>query len=166
MILYLNGEVGPDMSIALCQALNNAADQEIISIYFCSQGGVLEDSEVIIDIINKNKNRIVLYAFGELASAAFIIFYRVSCEKHIMDYTIGLAHLAMMAVPSNQSGESIPDSFNTFSYQELVRTKDTIIDFYKKVGLNAKEMSTLTKGKDVYFGTERLKQLYERKNKK
>ena len=134
-------------------------ENEILQIYLCSPGGSLDDCFVTIDMINQYKDNIVLKAFGEISSAAFIIYFQVKCKKYIMDYTIGMVHYAYMSVPSNQGGDVVPDGLDTFSYNELVKYKDEFINFYKALGFNKRELDFLKKGKDVHFSTERLREL-------
>lgn len=161
MILYLNGEVGPEMSAALAQYLNTLKEGEHLDIYFMSEGGYLNDTFVILDMINRNSSKITLRAFGEIASAGFIIFFAATCPKFIMNYTIGMAHYASMFVPSNQAGEVPDDGYATFAYTQLLTSKDEFIAFYKSTGMNKKEMDLLKKGKDVMFSTERLNELLQ-----
>lgn len=126
-------------------------------IYFNSGGGEGEIADVITDILNRNKNQIILCAFKFIGSAAFDVFYNFEGEKKIMFGTKGMTHFTYETSNAQigyENSEMIADIDTLKSFVE--RDKAMI----KKMKLTKKEIDMFLSRKDVYFSYKRMKQLF------
>lgn len=159
--IHLDGEVNEMFIDKFFQAFNQplGADEEII-IYLDSPGGRLSYGEIILDVIDKYKDRITLIASGEIFSCAFNIFFFSNCKRKILTSAIGMAHYAWSIAPTD--GESIKGDINKFVIQSMKEDKVLYIAKLKEKGLSRKELKQIEDGHDCFFTTERLQELLDR----
>lgn len=141
------------------EAVNS--DSEIITIYLNSDGGLVCVCQVLLDMINKNKDRFKLIGFESLSSAGFEFFVKAECEKQLLPYTFGMIHQAERRFHLNNTLK--PNNEGDKATFERVR-KYTVPDdkiFIQRLKLNPKELREYKKGNDVYFQYDRFLELIE-----
>lgn len=159
MILNLDGQVSPEMVEKLIQALNS---NEELHIYFCSEGGDLFSEQVIINLLNTYKERILLIGYGSLFSAGFYIFFKADCPTMLLPNTIGVAHQAYNNITLNQRG--LPKTKQDKFYSESIKNQyKEGMDFYRELGLTEDEMKTIIDGDDLFVPYKRMLQLWKNK---
>lgn len=159
MILHLSGDVDYEMFNNLTKSFNMLKDEERLYIYFtCPQGGMTDVGEALVDFVNKNKDSIDIFFYGELFSTGMIIFLATDCQKEILKDTRGMYHFAWQEININQTGKPTED-YDIFSMKEMKRSKAQTIEFLKNTKLSDKELTLIKKGKDVYFSYDRMREL-------
>ena len=158
MIIYLEGEVNSEMLTTLIRGLNECKAGKV-SVYLNSVGGRVMFAEAILDIINKNKDRVVLIGFGEICSSAFDVFFNASCKKELLGAVIGMYHQSTTKVYSDERGKVQSD----YDKMMLLIGKTEYRAVTKKtcriVGMNRKELVQITQGEDVYFSPQRMREM-------
>lgn len=159
MLLQLSGEVNYAMLDSLVKTLNEAKKRnEKLTIYFSSEGGLSDVAEAIIEIVNKESERILMIFYGEVFSSGMVILLRVQCEKAILKDTRGMFHFAWQSVMINETGKPT-DGYDKFSVAEMKRSKEVTLNFLKTTRLTQSEIVKIKKGEDVYFSYTRLLEL-------
>jgi len=159
MILHLSGDVNYEMFDELVKAFNSLTVGDYLHIYFtCPEGGSADVSEAIIDFINKNKDRISMTFYGELFSSGMVIFLAVECNKKILPCTRGMYHFSWQEMGISENGKPSTE-YDNFSMKEMKKSKEISIAFLKRTKLSDKEITTIKRGKDVYFSYDRMLEL-------
>lgn len=159
MILHLSGDVNYEMFDELIKAFNGLTAGDCLHIYFtCPEGGSADVSEAIIDFVNKNKDRIGMTFYGELFSSGMVIFLAVNCEKKILQCTRGMYHFSWQEMGISENGKPSTE-YDNFSMKEMKKSKEISIAFLKRTKLSDKEITTIKRGKDVYFSYDRMLEL-------
>lgn len=141
------------------EAVNS--DSERITIYLYSEGGFVCICQVLLDMINKNKDRFKLIGFESLSSAGFEFFIKAECEKQLLPHTLGMIHQHQRKISLNNNLK--PTYTGGESVMERVK-KYTLPDekiFIQKLKLTPKELREYKKGNDVYFQYDRFLELIE-----
>lgn len=73
-------------------------------IYLSSPGGDVSVCQVMVDMINLNRDKFCVTAFGQVCSAAFTFLMRVHCNCRILPNTIGMYHMSSIAINTTESG--------------------------------------------------------------
>jgi hypothetical protein len=136
------------------EAVNS--DSERITMYICSDGGWVCVCQVLLNIINKNKDRFKLIGFENLYSSAFEFFVKAECEKELLPYTLGMIHQPTRTMSLNNNLKPFNEG-NIASHERVKKytiPKDEI--FIKRLGLTPKELREYKKGNDVYFQYDRF----------
>lgn len=157
MIVTIEGNVGPKMLSKITNALSDITKGDNLVLYFSSEGGCADTSTAIVDVINKNKDIVSLIFYGQLFSAGMQIFLFTECYKEILEGTRGMYHFAWQSMMISEHGRPTSD-YDLFSMREMKETKDENINKLKNK-LTAKEIQSISKGKDVYFSYKRMKEL-------
>jgi ATP-dependent protease ClpP protease subunit len=161
MITHLYSDITPEALNELINAINSLESKDFLNVYFtCPRGGDFDVARAMIDLINRNKDKIVLYCYGSLVSSGMYIYLWSECQKVILPDTRGMIHLPRMKVEiiaSNTRSNSMDD----FATKELDMSIDRIIDSLKGLGLTKKELKEIEEGKDVYFSYERILKINE-----
>lgn len=136
------------------EAVNS--DSEKITIYLCSEGGLVCICQVLLDIINKHKDRFKLIGFESLCSAGFEFFIKAECEKELLYNTLGMIHQSSRSIYLNDdlNGSNENNKAIMKRVKEYTKPNDDI--FIKKLGLTPKEFNEYKKGNDVYFQYDRF----------
>lgn len=151
------GEINEELVKEIASFLNGE-DQVIMYLY--SLGGKVPSAEIIIDMINRNKERVHLIGIGILGSSAFRIFHKVQCKKELHPSCTGFWHQSTVKIDVNQNGK--PDTnWDQHWYKVNRKAKKDTFDISKELNLNKKEMKRLKKGYDIYFSAKRMKQLFK-----
>lgn len=154
MIAHINGKVDTEMLDKFIQLFNNNADE--YTIYFSSTGGSLEDANVIIDLINKNANKVTLIAYFSILSAGFDIFFKTKCKKEILSTAIGMYHLGVVEIDMSVNGKVAYHSGVAQMKDNVKNQYPKALEFCKSLGFNDTELRKIKKGDDVYFIYDRL----------
>lgn len=158
-VLYISDMIGQEICEKFIYQFNKIPKDEEITVYINSEGGETGHADMFVNMLSAEGHRITLIACGQICSAAFNIFYNTECsKKSIHEDTIGMIHLAYINVNLNEAGK-----LTTEEDRELLRvhkaSRENTLQKLKSLGLTPTELNKVKKGKDVYFTTERLKQL-------
>ena len=155
MILTLyDQDFDSELLTKVTEAVNS--DSEKITIYLQSGGGYVCVCQVLLNIINGNKDRFKLIGFESLSSAGFEFFIKAECEKELLYNTLGMIHQSSRSVYLNDdlNGSNENNKALIKRVKEYTKPNDDI--FIKKLGLTPKEFNEYKKGNDVYFQYDRF----------
>jgi hypothetical protein len=163
--IILNGQINMDLVTAFCDAANtpyfdqnNVIRQFNYCIYLTSCGGFVEGEQIIKNIINMEPHRFRLIANGEISSSAFQLFFDANCDKTIMPGTYGMFHLSRIPVEINQMGDGHSEC-DRFQLKHFTKEGKAVLKWCESVGMNDKEIQQIASTTDVYFSTDRLKEM-------
>ena len=141
------------------EAVNS--DSEIITMYICSDGGIVCVCQVLLHIINNHKDRFKLIGFENLYSSAFEFFIKAECEKELLYNTLGMIHQSSRSIYLNDdlNGSNENNKATMKRVKEYTKPNDDI--FIKRLGLTPKELREYKKGNDVYFQYDRFLEVVE-----
>lgn len=169
MVIYFNDELTSNNVSQLINKIESKLNKDdILEIYFSTEGGSLESSMVLVDFINKKveeEYKIEIIASGEISSGGLIIFADLECRKRVLDKDLvyGIAHTPGIYV----STRSINNKTKTDSY--FINKSDLLNSFalerYKKIGITDKEEEDMLNGMDVIIKGDRLMEYAEKINK-
>ncbi len=145
----------------VADALDNYDDS--LRIYLFSNGGSISVSLALLDLVNKNREKVIIYG-GSINSACFDLFFKAKCSKYIMPMADGMYHQTKMAIDINEDGN--PTYFHgAHNKKWLKRLHEETIMFATALKFTPAEIKSLKKGDELYFMEERLYQfLKESKN--
>lgn len=151
------GEINEELAKEIAAFLSG--DDEVI-IYLNSTGGRVASAEIIIDMINRNKDRITLIGISILGSSAFRLFHKAQCKKELHPHCTGFWHQSTVKIDINQNGK--PDGAWDKHWEKLNKVlKKETLQMSKEMGLSKKERKKIKKGYDIYFSAKRMKQLFK-----
>lgn len=160
MILTLfDQDFDSELLTKVTEAVNS--DSEKITIYLQSDGGTVCICQVLLDIINKHKDRFKIIGFESLCSAGFEFFVKAECEKELLPYTFGMIHQADRKFYLNNTLKPVSEC-DKASYERVKKytiPEDEI--FIKRLGLTPKELREYKKGNDVYFQYDRFTEVID-----
>lgn len=152
MILNFKKEINDESADLLIDFINSTEGIKK-KIYLSSDGGFIYVAELIIDLINNNKQDIELIAYNYIGSSAFELFFKSKCKKRILEGTRGMLHFAKMELTVNQKGKPVNKTAINFLKEEVSKRNDNLI---KKLKLSSKELNKYNKGEDVEFSYNRM----------
>lgn len=155
MILNLSGEVNYETLNQLVRGLNELRVGDNLHIYFTTEGGQVDVAESVIDIVNKNKDKIEIIFYGEVFSAGMYIFLKADCQKWVLPDTTGMYHYSWQEVTIKEGGKP-SSAYDIFAMKEMKRAKTRTVEYLKTTKLTDKEVNSIKAGKDVYFSYERM----------
>lgn len=160
MTINLTGKIDQKMFGSLCNCLNSLEEDEVLRIYFDSEGGIDDYRTAFIDLLNHNKDRIELVGFCQLYSAAFDIFLFAECKKIVFPSCLGMCHQFWRRVDTFANGKVYGDAEKLCipHYKKQIEER---FKTYKKFGLTDKEIKKVRNGEDVYFLADRLNEIIE-----
>lgn len=159
MTLNLNSEINPEAFNKIVEAHNNLKDGEKLDIFFCSPGGDVDSMHAITTFLDINSETINLYGYGDLSSAAFLIFYRANCPKALLNGTTGMAHLVRITprlVGDSNNWKELNDAKFILAWAKEM--KKDFITFLEELGLSKDELDKVNKGEDAFFLPKRMQQ--------
>jgi len=142
------------------------SEDEMVTLYFSSNGGEASASMVFIDYLESLSNEVNLEIVGNgiLMSAGFDIFYMTKCQnKRILKGTIGMIHESTTGVSSRAIKQN--GSMDRFRIDEEKKANREINNWYKKLGITEDELKIIKNGDDLFLGNARLKQLLKNTTK-
>lgn len=140
----------------LLDIINNNPDEKI-TIYIDCQGGDCHKGEMLIDVINKNKDRIKMICSGYIFSMGFTIFFSCKCKRKIFKHSLGLMHLSGKDFRVLENGKVEPKENDYF--KALKNSKSSSIKFCKNIGITDEQIKRIKAGEDVFFYYKDLKKL-------
>lgn len=159
-IVHLEGSVDESMRDIVTNALNEEWE---VTFYLNSHGGKSQFAYQIIDIINKNKDRVTLIAVLQIASAAFRIFFEVECKREILWETEWLAHMARMDV--RMDGNKDIGSTDKWRVQQMKKQEGKKEKKLKLLWMSKKNRKLFLKGYDIYINTKKLHSMLKKHEK-
>ena len=102
----------------------NSPDEEI-TIYLFSDGGCNSVCNVLLNIIENDRDRFKLFGYELLSSSAFEFFVKAECKKELMPLTIGMIHQGFRTVSINDNLKP-SDRFNKEIIEKLLNSSERI----------------------------------------
>lgn len=132
--------------------------EEKIHIYIDSHGGSCHLFTIFLNVINKNKDRIVLYASGFLDSMAFHLFFRYEGERCVLPYATARLHYSGgdVRIMSNGKIEYREEKIYKKYHLENYNFEK---ELFEKLNFSKKELSELENGDDFILPNSRLIEL-------
>ena len=160
MIWKSKETIDEEFVIELAQKLNDLQEDEKLYWYFNSFGGETHAGFEIIDMINRNKNRIELIASENIFSTAFLIFFKAQCERKILPLTYGMMHCASTSFESKYGGKTA--SFEKDRKNKFIAVNEFLFNWCTDLGFTESELKKFKKTEDIYFNTVELHTLLEK----
>ena len=160
---FYNIEIDENLTKEISECISNK-DYDKVVIYLSSFGGSEWDAQVIIDMINENKDKVEVIGYGKLLSAAFLIFMDIKCKKRILDNSYGMFHQGNWSTDIRYNGNPSSDFYKFRVKQTKSKIYPYYVDKCKEWGFNEQELKKYKKGEDVYFSYERFKELINHKS--
>jgi len=164
--IRFNNELDEESVFELIKKIDSTINEEGFSgkiiLYFSSAGGEDYSAETLIHYLNNCyhhlKGNLRLVATGRIFSNGLIIFYRYEGEKEILRSTVGMAHLSSITV--NNRLQKIRDSETQNEVEEVKSRNIFHSKIFEKL-FSVKEFKDYISGKDVYFTSDRLKEMFK-----
>lgn len=121
-----------------------------LQIQLCSTGGNVFQAKRMISLINANQEITHIQA-SVLYSAAFYIYFNLTCSKELDADAVGMYHLSRSCHYVLENGKILDH------YTDPVEVCKTL--FVERIGLNQQEIDQIMAGVDVYFNHQRLSEL-------
>jgi len=154
--IIISQDFDTDLSKLFISFVNE--NEGAISIYIDSNGGEFPTVQLIRDIINGDPERFTLIAVNAIRSAAFVLFFSVTCKRIILEGTTGAHHL-MGRTSRIMSNGVHSDELERFEFKRLKEGNLDEVSFCENIGFNQKELRLFKAGKDVLFSNKRLNDL-------
>lgn len=151
-IVHLEWPVDENMRNIVTDALNQEWE---VTFYLNSEGWRSKFAYQIIDIINKNKDRVTLIAILQIASAAFRIFFESECKREILWETEWLAHMARMSVRIDANKDI--GSTDKWRVEEMKKQEKKEEKKLKILWMSKKNRKLFLQGYDIYINTKKLR---------
>lgn len=160
MILKLNENISDETVDKVVSFYNNTQEKAVI--YFSSSGGNYFAMETIVDLINSHKEITTIIGYGLLGSSAFELFFTVECEKRIIGGCNGMYHQSYIAIEMSEKWKPVyVEGKAKEKYLKGYMNQQTTL-LCEKLGFTKKEKLEITKGNDLYFQPERMKEFLKR----
>lgn len=159
MILKIVGEIDENAVSKLINFLDDSNTDYSLEkdvIYLMSEGGFYDDGIMMVDIINRNKDKIILIGCGTLQSAAFEVFFKAECEKHLLPGTRGMFHQANIEVCLNEKWKPASDQDKALKNYMTEFMSDRTKALCKALRMTAQEKRLIEYGEDVWFSYSRM----------
>lgn len=151
---HLEGIINEDLLNKFIDFWNENQSEEC-TIIINSGGGKSSLTFFILDVINKNHDKITLVSCG-CFSAAFYLFYKARCKKILTYGTTGMYHLPYIKdVNLNIHNDPVYTSDKCDIKNMKSSDESFIKEFMKK-----KEIKAFNRGDDVYFTFKRLRKIF------
>ena len=163
MILNIDGEITSKLLAKLVIGFNDF-DQlenkaEKLTIYLTSIGGNPAIGLIIVDMIDRRKNKITLIASDFINSTAFEMFVLAQCEKKILPQTTAVYHCASRAIEINVNGKPKAKD-DVLIMEKLMKDKDFTLRVCNLTNMSDEEKhKILEECEDVDFTYERLNKI-------
>lgn len=157
-----SGAITDENISEVLEAINNIPNDESITIYLDSEGGECTAASVLLDVIDENKDRIILKPLWVIASSAFNICYNTKAKVKLLGDVWGAVHVTSKL--SEFRDVLNPEEFD-HHYAKWYRK-----DFKKDVkelsalGLDEKEIDQIKQGKTIIINPTRMQTIFKRRN--
>lgn len=164
-IITFDGEIMPDTIgsvIDTCHRhISHNKDAKIL-IYFTSTGGSMTHTLTLLDFLNSVKDNVIIYAFHQISSSAFYLFYRFKGKKDIMKHTFAIIHKGTKSIDARDLDNQ--ESFDFFMSKKIIPNIQREMDkLYKELGIDKVLLDAVKNGKDVFLQTSLLKKYLAKK---
>lgn len=159
-IININETLSGAVLDKLIKFYNKRHNDADCTIYISTSGGCTLATEAIIDLINRYKSITTIIAYGKLFSSGFDVFFRTSCKKILLPSSVGMYHLSSLELTYNENGKPNYKS-DVQDLKYIKAQKERTMSVATSLNFTEKESKKLSKGKDVYFQYNRLKELLE-----
>ena len=132
-----------------------------VIIYLTTNGGSMNLSQNMIDVINRFPNSIKVIVTGYCYSAGLYIITNINCPVEIASATSGMCHFPYTEVNT----KSLKDE-DSWDYFQMKTEKEFIEEYLKNIKhiLTDREVEKIMDGKEVWLNTERMKSLIVKSN--
>lgn len=152
--VHLEGWVDENMRDIVTNTLNEEWE---VTFYLNSNGGRIQFARQIVDIINKDEDRVTLIATHEISSAAFRIFFFSKCKREILDDTEWLAHMGQIDLRMNWNWHI--SSTENWRVKEMKKEEKVQERLLKSLGVSKRNRKLFLKWYDIYFTTKQLRKM-------
>ena len=162
----IDSEINTEVVTAVFDLLSEGGDHEI---FLSSPGGYTNLVPILartIDNYNERPDCSAIVVFNTIAmSSAFNLMFTLKPEhvRIIEEDFVGMIHFSSMGVSVNQIGKPL-DTGDKARIDSMKDDHKSRVKFYKKIGINKKELKKYLKGKDVYLSTSRMLELTKKHN--
>ena len=132
-------------------------------IYLSTSGGENAALNLILDLINKNRNNTVLILNEVTASNGLVLYIMAECKKEIKQNSYGIAHLS--SFETRITGYDM-DSILSEEVEHLKMTNKKLIKMYEDIGVGKKLIDRMKNGEDILLDYKFLKRYTDEYNKK
>lgn len=152
---YLADDIKPpDNYNELCFVLEQAEEDEIVTLHINTDGGYIDSAFKIISSINRSDAFTVGRLTGTVASAGTII--SLACaDLEVEDYTQLMIH--NYSAGAQGKGHELEDYIN-FKAKDLKQTFNAMYNGF----LSQQEINKVIKGKDVWMDASEIRKRWER----
>lgn len=138
-------------------------EKDKLTLYFSSCGGNLNSLIMLVDYLNNLKIEIDIVIHGYIYSAGFFTIFLL--KKHNIVFTIsseGMLHKGYMRIFTSEMLDTNKKySTDVVRVENLNKVNKYFDDnVISKLNLTKKELDMYNLGYDVYFDSDRLKELY------
>lgn len=151
--------IDEEFVVELSQKINELQEDEKLYWYFNSYGGETHVGFEVIDIINRNKDRIELIASDNIFSTAFLIFFKAQCERKILPLTFGMMHCASTSFEAKHEGKIA--IFEKERRSKFLAVNEFLLNWCRDLGFTESELKKFKKAEDIHFDTKALHNLLE-----
>lgn len=121
-----------------------------LQIQLCSNGGNVFQAKRLISLINANQ-AITHVQASVLYSAAFYIYFNLTCSKELDADAVGMYHLSRSCHYVLQNGKVLDHFIDPVDKSDIL--------FFELIGLTQEERGQIVAGVDLYFDRQRLSEL-------
>jgi ATP-dependent protease ClpP protease subunit len=152
--INFEGEINEESFNQFLSNMEEAEGSESIEFWISSSGGDLHISEAMLDILHRTPN-VELIAYGDLSSAAFILFAQFKGEKRILPYAQSLIHVGTYGINVRSNGMLCKYQTQVQEYRKKLDDK-----FFEEVVstwfLTKEQETDYLEGKDVFLPNEQI----------
>lgn len=161
MVVRLDGAVSPSMLDKLMEAENLCPPEERLNVYLTTQGGCLANMSAIINVIDESEKIDVVFCYGDVMSAGFLIAMKVLKPVVFLENCMGMCHKgSFRGVPLTDELKISGDIIQPMKLASKNAKKITE-DIIATGIFTKREEEKLRNNKDLYFGTKRLTKMRE-----
>lgn len=151
-----DGAIVPEKVNPLIDFVQNTPGDLVIGMN--SNGGATGVGRFLTHVLNRNKDRITLINVNRVSSAAFEVFYAFQGKKILLYNVSGMMHRGYVDVSIDSAGKGVyhhdVDDINKVKYEAAGELEmATLI-------MTPAELKKFKKGDDIYFGFDRMKQIF------
>lgn len=155
--IYFNDEINAFSVKTLLENIDKIDKDENIILYFCSTGGDVPDSYILIDYINRQAKRFELVCFWTMGSAAFHLLWKVNCKVTIGKDVTGQLHLFTNSLESRELVNKFSES--NYLKDNVTKNDKEWIEDLKHCKLTKEEYNYILNGGMLYINSDRVKSI-------
>ena len=155
---FFQGEISQETIIPLISMIDED-EEDVIDLYFSSEGGDMAMAEMFIDYLAVSPKDITLIGHWSLLSAALEIYCRAVCTKRLLGDAYGMVHLVDRSISLRDTADK--NSMDYFLSTEASAVNKRWLDEHKSF-FTRKEIDRMKHGGEVYLRHERPLEYVER----